>query len=207
MQRLWCLRGESPGCSLVRARRRTCRLSRNEINVQGAGLELRHVKLSHRCFSSSLPQYRPETKGNAVSPHIETVKGKSGERRRARQKGPFVLVCALQGEVLSFACTMSPKRRYVAARLLLHATEIASAHFPRIQRLFRSRSLAKHPLPCFPRPRRFVFPTPAAWLHLALQSCIKQTFALTRRSWRRGSISRTRTRMHYMCSGVWLGTR
>jgi len=59
MQRLWCLRGESPGCSLVRARRRTCRLSRNEINVQGAGLELRHVKLSHRCFSSILASAIP----------------------------------------------------------------------------------------------------------------------------------------------------
>lgn len=27
---------------------------RNEINVQGAGLELRHVELSHRCFSTAV---------------------------------------------------------------------------------------------------------------------------------------------------------
>lgn len=166
-------------CSLVRARRRTCRLSRNKINVQGVGLELRHVKLSHRCFSSYVTILAAAIPaGNERKRRIAPPPYRGGQRKigwtasRATER-PFrpCLRAPGRGSVIRM---YSQAKRHVAVRLLLHATEIASAHFPPHlaslpQSLSRETSSTMFP-------RRFVFPTPAAWLHLTLQSCIKQTF-------------------------------
>lgn len=190
---------------------------RNEINVQGAGLELRHVELSHRCFSTAVLAFASRPTGNERKRRIAPCR--DGQRKigwtasRATER-PFRRPCLRATGRSSVIRMYSQAERCIAARLLLGATEIASTHFPRTWPLFFSFSftslaLSRNILSHISHihagsSSRFLS---AARLHLTLQSCIKQTFALPRRPWRPGSISRTRTRMHYMCSGVWLCIR
>lgn len=79
--------------SLERERRRTCRLSRNEINARGVGpgapAQSFRRAAPHR-HSSTGPKRRETPRR-----HVDTVKGKSGREAQRRQKGSFVFVCEL----------------------------------------------------------------------------------------------------------------
>lgn len=148
MQRLWRLRGESPSCSLVQARRRTCRLSRNEINVQGAGLELRHVKLSHRCFSSILASAIPagNERKRRIAPYRDGQRKIGWTASRATER-PFrpCLRAPGRGSVIRMYHVSQAKVRCRSSS----TSRDRNSFRPFSSHLFRSRSLAKHPLPCF----------------------------------------------------------
>lgn len=76
---------------------------RNEINAQGTRTRaLRHREREAAGAAPPRPRRAGRKRKETLYRHVETVKGKPGEngvaRARPRQKGPFVLVCALQGE-------------------------------------------------------------------------------------------------------------
>lgn len=112
---------------------------RNEINVQGAGLELRHVELSLVVVAFpppfSLPPCRPETKGNAVSPHVETGSKENRENGVARDRKALSSLFARSREWFCHSHVL-PSR----------AVHCRSSSTSRDRNSFRPFSLASGPL-------------------------------------------------------------
>lgn len=177
-----------------------CRLSRNEINAQGAGLGA--PAQSFRRASPRLLR-RPETKGNAVSPRRYGQRKVGGEQCRAVTTERLFRPCLRAlGRVLSLAyttewCAMhcrhppssTPNRNsfHPFSRTCLSSSAALSRNI-----LFPSLSLSLCLLPS--SPVRLL----GSWPHFTPRSCIKQTFALPRRPWRPGKAFRG-TRTYVLC--------
>lgn len=139
--------------------------SHNEINVQGAGLELRHVELSHRCFSTVAFASRPA--GNE--------RKRIAPCRDGQRKIGWTASCATERPLSSSLFARSREKfchSHVLPSRAVHCCRSSSTwrdrnsfrpfspHLASLLQLQLARSLAKHHLPRFPHPRRFVFPTP-----------------------------------------------